>query len=147
MIFTHYYTTTTSQALPGYSSTECNIVYIVSMYHVGRFLNSNHHLVDFFPRFVGGRMVMPSVQRANGALILAAIKSTRLVANANRPEGIFAFPVSPYYHTTESHISPPRCYTNPVSPELCHAHHVHVVWLFCSPQVLVQLVYLFWVIN
>ena len=67
---------------------------------------------------------MPSVQRANGALILAAIKSTRLVANANRPEGIFAFPVSPYYHTTENHISPPRCYTNPVSPGLCHAHHV-----------------------
>ena len=89
-----------------------------------RSLNSNHHLVDFFPRFVGGRMVMPSVQRANGALILAAIKSTRLVANANRPEGIFAFSVSPYYHSTENHISPPRWYTNPVSPELCHAHHV-----------------------
>ena len=67
---------------------------------------------------------MPSVQRADGALILAAIKSTRLVANANRPEGIFAFPVSSYYHTTENHISPPRCYTNPVLPELCHAHHV-----------------------
>ena len=90
----------------------------------GRSLNLNHHLVDFFPRFGGGRMVMPSIQRANGALILAAIKSTRPVANANRPEGIFAFPVSPYYHTTENHINPPRCYTNPVSPELCHAHHV-----------------------
>ena len=69
-------------------------------------------------------MVMAFVQRANGALMLAAIKSTRLVANANRPEGIFTFPVSPYYHTTENHISPPRCYTNPVPPELYHAHHV-----------------------
>ena len=43
----------------------------------------------------------PSAQRANGALVLAAIKSTRLVANANRPEGNYAFPVSPY-HTTET---------------------------------------------
>ena len=67
---------------------------------------------------------MPSVRRANSALILAAIKSTCLVANANQPEGIFPFPVSPYYHTTENHISPPQCYTNPVSPELCHTHHV-----------------------
>ena len=59
-----------------------------------RSLNSNHHLVKFFPCFVGGRMVMPSTQRANGALILTAIKSTRLVANANRPKGISAFSVS-----------------------------------------------------
>ena len=107
-------------------------------------LNSNHHLVDFFP----GGMVMPSVQRANGALILAAIKSTRLVANANQPEGIFAFPVSSYYHTTENHISTMLLPT-PYHPSyvMLTTSNLHVVWLFCSPQVIVQLFYLFWVIN
>ena len=82
--------------------------------HYRRSLNSNHHLVKFFPRFVGGRMVMPSAQRAKGALIPAAIKSTRLVANADRPEGISAFPVSPIL----PHHQPPKPsttrYTNPV---------------------------------
>ena len=35
-----------------------------------------------FPRFVGGENGQPPVQRASDALISAAIKSTRLVANA-----------------------------------------------------------------
>ena len=48
---------------------------------------------------------MPSAQKAKGALSLAAIKSTRLVANPNRPEGISAFPVSPY-HTTNHYPNP-----------------------------------------
>ena len=37
---------------------------------------------------------MPSAHRANDALLLAVIKSTRLVTNANRLKA--AFPVSPY---------------------------------------------------
>ena len=55
----------------------------------------------FFPHFVGEENGQPPAQRANVALIPAAIKPTRLVANINQPEGISAFPVSPY-HTTKS---------------------------------------------
>ena len=78
-----------------------------------RSLNSEHYLVDFFPTLHEG---MRSIQRANGALILAAIKSTRLVANANRPEGIFAFTVSPYHitkyqpRTTRAMLTPSNLY-------------------------------------
>ena len=88
-------------------------------------------------RVGGGRMVMPSAQRANGALIPAAIKSTRLVANANRPEGISAFPVSsttpPTTQTLHHTLYQPRAI-------LLTTLNQHLVWLFCSPQVLVQLV-------
>ena len=66
-----------------------------------RSLNSNHHLVDFSHALLGRESGQPPAQRANVALMPAAIKSTRLVANANRPEGISAFPVSPY-HTTKT---------------------------------------------
>ena len=67
-----------------------------------RSLNLNHHLVEFFTTLCrGGENGQPSAQRAKGTLILATIKSTRLVANANRPEGTSAFPVSPY-HTTQT---------------------------------------------
>ena len=65
---------------------------------------SNHHLGKFsHALWRAWRMVRDS---QNGALTFAAIKSTRLVANLNRPEGTCALPVSPY-HTTKNHQTPP----------------------------------------
>ena len=69
-----------------------------------------HHLVRFFPRFVGGRMV----SHTHGETMVLSIKSTRLVANANRPEGISAFPVSPY-HTTQKPKPSTLSYTKPAT--------------------------------
>ena len=79
-----------------------------------RSLNSNHHLVDFSHALLGWESGQPPAQRANVALIPAAIKSTRLVANANRPEGISAFPVSPY-HTTKTIKPATFSYTKPAT--------------------------------
>ena len=104
-----------------------------------------------FPTLCGGRMVMPSAQRAIGALILTAIKSTRLVANANRPEGISAFSVSPIL----PHYQPPKPsttrYTNPVTPydPSYAAHHVEptLSTAVLQPPGLSTISYFFWVIN
>jgi hypothetical protein len=63
-----------------------------------------------FPRFFGGENGQPSAQRANDALITATIKSTRLVANTNRPEGNSAFPVSPYHTTQTTQTLYPQLY-------------------------------------
>ena len=79
-----------------------------------RSLNSNHHLVYFSHALLGRESGQPPAQRANVALIPAAIKSTRLVANANRPEGISAFPVSPY-HTTKTTKPATFSYTKPAT--------------------------------
>ena len=59
---------------------------------------ANHHLIKFFPRFVGGRewSAIRTERLLYGAVIFIAIKSTRLVEIANRLKGIFAFPVLPY---------------------------------------------------
>ena len=66
-------------------------------------------------------MVTPSVQRANAALILAAIKSTRLVANANRrhlclpsvtlphhqdPHKLFYITLYQYHPSYAHHVEP-----------------------------------------
>ena len=93
-------------------------------------------------------MVMPSAQRANGALIPAAIKSTRLVANANRPEGISAFPVSPIYHTTNHPNPPPHAIPAPYDPSYA-AHHVEptLSMAVLQPPGLSTISYFFWVIN
>ena len=77
-------------------------------------MNSNHHLVQFFPSFVGEENGQPPAQRANVALIPTAIKSTRLVANANRPEDISAFPASPY-HTIKTTKPATFSYTKPAT--------------------------------
>ena len=59
---------------------------------------------------------MPPAQRVYAALILAAIKLTRLVANANRPEGICLPSVT---NTT---------------PELCSPRHTkHVTFSYTNP--------------
>ena len=58
-----------------------------------------------FPTLCEGENGQPPTQRANVALISAAIKSTRLVANANRPEGTPAFPVSPH-HPSKTNQTP-----------------------------------------
>ena len=86
---------------------------------------------------------MPSAQRANGALIPVAIKSTRLVANANRPEGISAFPVSPIL----PHHQPPKPST-PYDPSYA-AHHVEptLSTAVLQPPGLSTITYFFWVIN
>ena len=75
-----------------------------------RSLNSNHHLVDFSHALLGRESGQPPAQRAN----VAAIKSTRLVANANRPKGISAFPVSPY-HITKTTKPATFSYTKPAT--------------------------------
>ena len=80
-------------------------------------------------------MVMLSTQGAN-ALIPAAIKSTRLVANANRHEGISAFPVSPILPTLTTQTR----YTNPIWPELCSPRQTNTLISMAVLQVLVQLV-------
>ena len=61
-----------------------------------RSLNSNHHLVEFFPRFLGRPRELSATRTESQCCshTLAATKSTRLVANANRPEGVFAFSVT-----------------------------------------------------
>ena len=82
--------------------------------NIRRSLNSNHHLVDFPHALLGRESGQPPAQRANVALIPAAIKSTRLVANANRPSGISAFPVSPY-HTTKTTKPATFSYTKPAT--------------------------------
>ena len=58
---------------------------------------------QFFPCFVGEESGQQPAQRANVALIPAAIKSSHLITNTNRPEGISAFPVSPYHQTHQTH--------------------------------------------
>ena len=73
---------------------------------VRRSFNSNHHVVQFFPRFVGGRMVMPYTQRANGALTLAAIKLTCLVTPPTDPKALPS-QCHQIYHTTTIPIATP----------------------------------------
>ena len=54
------------------------------------------------------------VSHTHGETMVLSIKSTRLVANANRPEGISAFPVSPY-HTTQKPKPSTLSYTKPAT--------------------------------
>ena len=68
--------------------------------------------------------------KANDALLLAAIKSTRLVANPNRPEGISTFPVSSY-DTTNKYPNPftfsSLSYTKPATIIDTHWNIDHLV--------------------
>ena len=76
-------------------------------------------------RFVVGENGHATRTKSQCALILAAIKSTRLVANANRPEAS-AFPVSPIPHPSYArHVKPttiPLATTQP--PVIIHRGHV-----------------------
>ena len=66
------------------------LVAVISV--MSRVLIKPHYWPNYFPHCGEG---VSHLHR--GALILAVIKSTRLVANANPPEGISAFPVLPYH--------------------------------------------------